>query len=321
MIKPMGRVADAFWRAGLYCLHPRVIGLSLLPILLSGVLAFALGWFFWEAAVAGVRATLESWSLVEGALKWLDSMGAQSFRAFLAPMIVLGLVLPPLMALGLLLVAMMMTPFMVDLVAQRRFMGLERKRGAGFLTSLAWSLGHTLVALVLTVLTIPFWLIPPLFLVLPPLIWGWLNYRVFAFDVLAEHASRAERRRLLSEHRLPLMLIGLATGYLGAAPAAIFAFSAFAIAFAPVLIIVFVFLLTLVFAFTALWFAHYCLAALQEMRRASTVTPVAPDPVMDSLPANYATAPPLEPDVLDAPETPRRPDAPPALDPSRPLLP
>ena len=40
----------------------------------------------------------------------------------------------------------------------------------------------------LIVLSIPLWLIPPLVMVLPPLIWGWLTYRVFGYDVLAEHA-------------------------------------------------------------------------------------------------------------------------------------
>lgn len=44
-------------------------------------------------------------------------------------------------------------------------------------------------------LTLPLWLIPPLALLLPPLILGWLTYRVMAHDVLAEHADAAERRR------------------------------------------------------------------------------------------------------------------------------
>ena len=42
--------------------------------------------------------------------------------------------------------------------------------------------------------SLPLWLIPPLVLVVPPLIWGWLTYRVFSFDVLSLHASRDERR-------------------------------------------------------------------------------------------------------------------------------
>ena len=69
---------------------------------------------------------------------------------------------------------------------------------------------------------------------------------------------------------------------------------ALTIAFAPVLILVSVWLYTLVFAFSSLWFSHYALAALQEMRRADTRAERAPDPVMDALPANYATAPPLD---------------------------
>ncbi|MDH0864340.1 EI24 domain-containing protein [Mitsuaria sp. GD03876] len=302
----MSRVADAFWRAAAYCLHPRVIGLSLLPLVVSAALAFGLGYFFWEAAVAGVRATMESWSLVDALLKWLDSLGAASFRTVLAPIVVLAMAVPALVVLSLLLVALLMTPSMVDLVAQRRFAGLERKRGAGFVASLSWSLGHTVLCVVLLVASLPFWLIPPLALILPPLIWGWLGYRVFTFDVLAEHASGPERRRLLNEHRLPLLLLGLATGYLGAAPAAIWAMGALTIAFAPVLILVSVWLYTLVFAFSSLWFAHYALAALQDMRRADTVAERAPDPVMDALPANYATQPPS---LADDPDP-----APPAIE-------
>ncbi|MET0210764.1 MAG: EI24 domain-containing protein [Burkholderiaceae bacterium] len=297
MIKPMSRLADSFWRAAAYCLHPRVIGLSLLPLVVLAVLTFALGYFFWESAVAEVRYWLESWSLIDGLLKWLDSQGAASFRTVLAPIVVMMLVFPPLIVVTLLLVALMMTPAMTDLVAQRRFPGLEKKHGAGFVSSLLWSLGHTVVGVVLLIVTLPFWLIPPLALILPPLIFGWLGYRVFVFDVLAEHASGAERRALLSEHRMPLLLLGLATGYLGAAPAALWAMSAMTIILAPVLIPLSVWLCTLVFAFSALWFAHYALAALQDMRREQTVTPPrAADPVMDALPANYATAPPVFPD-------------------------
>jgi hypothetical protein len=270
MIKPLGRLADSFWRAAAYCLHPRVIGWLMLPLILIGVVSFGLGWFFWEGAVAGVRGTLESWSLVAGLLKWLDDFGASGLRTVIAPIIVIVMVSPLLVVLCLLLVATMMTPSMADLVAQRRFPGLARKHGAGLVASLSWGLGHTV----------------------PPLVLGWLTYRVFTFDVLGDFASGPERRRLLAEHRLPLLGLGLATGYLGAAPAAIWAFGALAFILAPLLIVVFVFLSTLVFAFSSLWFSHYALAALQELRRADTLSDRVPDPVMDALPANYATAPP-----------------------------
>ena len=287
MINTMGWVADSFWRAAAYCLHPRVIALSLLPLLIAAGLAGGLAYFYWEAAVAAVRGTLESWMLVGSLLSWLERMGADGFRSVLAPMLVLVISLPVLVLLSLLLVAMLMTPALADLVAQRRFSGLERKKGASFVGSALWSGGHTVVALVGLLLTMPFWLIPPLALILPPLIWGWLGYRVFTFDVLADYASAAERRQLLKEHRLPLLVLGVATGYLGAAPAAIWAFGAIVIALAPLLILVSVWLYTLVFAFSSLWFAHYALAALQELRRRDSIAP------QQNLEA--AAAPPLPP--------------------------
>ena len=52
----MKNLIDAFWRAVAYCLHPRVIVLSLLPLVLMGGLAFGLGYFFWEPALDAVRA-------------------------------------------------------------------------------------------------------------------------------------------------------------------------------------------------------------------------------------------------------------------------
>ena len=56
----MKLLLDSFWRAAAYCLHPKVIGLSLLPLAIGVGLALGLGWLYWEAAVAGVRATLEA---------------------------------------------------------------------------------------------------------------------------------------------------------------------------------------------------------------------------------------------------------------------
>ena len=60
--------------------------------------------------------------------------------------------------------------------------------------------------------------------------------------------------------------MGVVTGYLGAAPSLLWAMSALTLVFAPLLILVSVWLYTLVFAFSALWFAHYLLAALQRLR-------------------------------------------------------
>ncbi len=270
----MNRWLDSFWRAAAYCLLPRVIGLSLLPLVVAGLLAFGFMFFFWESAIAGLRGAMQSWQLIESALRWLDSMGLQAFRAALGAMLLLALMLPVVIAVSLLLVALCMTPAIVGLVADRRFPALDKRHGGSLATSVFASLGATLVALLLLLLSMPLWLIPPLVLILPPLIWGWLTYKVFGYDVLAEHATPEERRALLREHRLPMLMIGVVSGYLGAAPTLIFSISVTAVLFAPFLIVVSVWLYTLVFAFSTAWFAHYALAALAAKRGTPEVLPV-----------------------------------------------
>ncbi|MDO9250142.1 EI24 domain-containing protein [Hydrogenophaga sp.] len=278
-MKPM---LHAFWRAAVYCMHPRVIALSFLPLVLMVALSFGLGYFFWESTVASVTAWLETYGLVQGALGWLDRVGMGALRAVFAPLLVLVLATPVIVVLSLLLVALFMTPAMVELVGQRRFPVMERKHGGSLIVSVLWSLGSTLLALVALLVSMPLWLVPPLVLILPPLIWGWLTYRVFAFDALAVHASASERKALMREHRGTLLLMGILSGYLGAAPSLIWASGALLIALAPLLIPVAIWIYTLVFAFASLWFAHFALAALERLRASTAVEVLDAVPQADS---------------------------------------
>ena len=262
----MRAVFDAFWRAAAYCLHPRLMLWSLLPVLLAGSALGALGWLYWEGAVAAVRGALEQWELVAALLRWLDSMGLASLRTLMAPLIIVALMVPLVVVSSLLLVAWLMTPAVVHLVAGRRFPQLQRLQGGSWLHGLVWSLCCTLGALLAIAVSVPLWFVPPLVLVLPPLIWGWLTCRVLAFDVLAQHASAAERRLLMRKRRWPLLGIGMVCGYVGAAPSLLWALNAATLIFAPVLAVASVWLYTLVFAFAACWFAHYLLADLQQLR-------------------------------------------------------
>ena len=288
----MKSLFDSAWRAAAYCVHPLVIFLSLLPLLLIAGLAYGLGYFFWEAALDAVSNTFSSWELLRSLFIWLDSIGMGRLRAFLVPMVVVLLATPVLVVLSLLSVALLMVPAMLKLVARRRFAALELRHGGSFLGSLFVSLSATLIALSALVISIPFWLIPPVVLVVPPLIWGWLTYRVMSYDMLSEHASKEERRLLIERHRASLLLIGIVTGYLGAAPSLVWVTGAMFIPLAPVLVPVAIWIYTLVFAFSALWFAHYTLSALQALR-AEAAVPVAPPPAPPTVPVIDAPAPPL----------------------------
>ncbi|MFZ4481847.1 MAG: EI24 domain-containing protein [Rhodoferax sp.] len=289
----MNLFLDSFWRAVAYCVRPRVIALSFLPLLLMVGLALGLGYLYWDSALDYVRQGLESSMVVNTVWTWLQSMGAGSLKLVLAPLIVIFAVTPVIVVLSLLTVAILMTPALTMLVAERRFSKLERKRGGSLMISLFWSLGSTLLALIALVISVPLWLVPPLILLLPPLIWGWLTYRVMAFDALAEHASADERKEIFRRHRGWLLGIGVLTGYLGAAPSLIWASGALFAAAFVILVPLAIWIYTLVFAFSSLWFAHYCLAALQALRDERA------GPAPASVPA---TAPLIQSEALRLPD-------------------
>jgi hypothetical protein len=278
----MRSVLDAFFRAAVYCLHPRVIALSFLPLAITIAGVLGLGYFFWNDAIEALRLQLEAWAWIKLIAGALDTIGLGGLRAVMAPALLLFATIPFIVIVCLLMVSFFMTPAMVALVAERRFPGLERKKGTSLIASVAWALGSTLAACLAMALSVPLWLLPPLVLVLPPLIWGWLSYRVMAFDCLAEHASAAERRQLMQQHRFELLAIGLLTGYLGALPSALWASGAMFIAMAPVLVPVAVWIYTLIFAFSSLWFAHYSLAMLGKLRAISAPVVMAQPDLADS---------------------------------------
>lgn len=257
---------DAAWRAVAYCLHPKVIWLTVLPIVLSAALLLGLGWWGWSDANTALREALDHWSLSQTLLAWLDGMGLQAMRAALVPVLLLILVVPLVVILCLLLVAWMITPAAVKLVQGRRFPQLQARHQTPVWKSVSVSLVTSFVALGALLLSLPLWLFPLFALVVPPLIWGWLTYRVMAHDTLADLATPEEQQALIQRHRTPLLLMGVVCGYLGAAPAAVWALGVLAIVLAPFILVVSLWLYTLVFVFSSLWFAHYLLAALAAMR-------------------------------------------------------
>jgi hypothetical protein len=72
-----------------------------------------------------------------------------------------------------------------------------------------------------------------------------------------------------------LLGMGVFCGYLGAAPSLIWASGALIATMFVILVPIAIWIYTLVFAFSSLWFAHFCLAALQTLRAEAQVA-VAP---------------------------------------------
>jgi uncharacterized protein involved in cysteine biosynthesis len=133
---------------------------------------------------------------------------------------------------------------MVDYVASRSYPQLERRRGGG-IAGTGWNGLVALAGMIgLAILSLPLWLLPPLWPIIPLLILGWVNQRLLRYDALAEHADAEEMRRLFRERRGSLYLLGLMLALAAYVPLVGF--------FAPVLF--------------GLAFIHYLLGALDNAR-------------------------------------------------------
>jgi hypothetical protein len=162
-------------------------------------------------------------------------------------------------------------PSVVKLLTRRQYALLEMRRGGSWYGSLGHSVVTTAVCLVLLVVTLPLWLIPPFFALIPPVLWGGLTYRVMTYDALALHASADERRTIVRRARWPLLGIGIISGLLGSLPTLLWASSVWLLPLFPVVAAATIWIYAFILVFSALWFAHYCLHALERLRAEAAV--------------------------------------------------
>jgi hypothetical protein len=262
----LSAVLRALYRAIVSMLHPRVLWLTVAPFAIAAVLWGGLFWYGWEAAVTFLQGWLAQWPALASIERAIAFIGLSGLHLVFAPFLVVTFAIPLIIATILVVIGVTSTPAVVKHLGRGRYAQLDARQGGGFFGSVVSSLSASVIFLILMILTLPLWLVPPFFAIVPPVLWGWLTYKVMSYDALAYHASAEERRELIRRHRWPLIWIGIATGLLGAVPAMIWATSLVAIVLFPIIAIISVWLYVLIFVFSALWFTHFCLTALETMR-------------------------------------------------------
>lgn len=263
----MHLVVKTFGRAVLSQLHLRMLLLTVLPFVLSLLLWGLALWLGLQPMMDWLGAYFADSGWYQSIRSALDWMGLSSVRSFLVPLIAMWLLLPLMILTALLFVGGVAMPAIARHVSMRWYPALEQRRGGSVAGSLAVSLGSFVVFACLWLLTLPLNAVPPLALLVQPLLWGWLTYRVMAYDALADHASSEERHMLMRQHRWPLLAIGIAVGAMGAAPTMLWLGGALFLVLLPLMAGVAIWVYVLVFVFSGLWFQHYLLAALEELRR------------------------------------------------------
>lgn len=196
-------------------LHPRMLWLMVWPMLLAiaiwGVAAVAL----WSRMAVWLAELLRHWLEPAAGFLRFDFGSATLIAANLA----LFLLFVPLVYLtALFILGVFGMPKMVDYIAQRSFPALERRHG-GSVAGSVWNGVATLAGmLLLFVVTLPLWLLPPLWPLIPLGIFSWVNQRLLRFDALGEHADPDEMTRIFRERRGALLLLGLLLALLSYVP-------------------------------------------------------------------------------------------------------
>lgn len=243
----MGAMTKALVQAFFSLLHPRMLLLMLWPVAIALVLWLGLAFAFWSQAAAWLQLQFEQ-SAVIG---WAVTVWPLALVAAHLGWILLALLFIPLVLITVvLIIGVFAMPVMVGLVAGRAYPALARRQGG----TVAGGLWNSVLALVwlalLVLLSLPLWFLPLLWPVLPIVLFGYLNQRVFRYDALAEHATGWEMETLFRRHRRELFLLGVVVALFGLIPLLGF--------LAPV--------------YGGLAFIHYCLARLAQLREEPVAT-------------------------------------------------
>lgn len=256
----------SFGRALLSQLHIRMLLLTILPFVCSVAIWGVCLWLGLQPMIDWLQDYFVAHSIFGVAGNVLSWFGMGALKTVIVPMLAMWALLPLMILTALVFVGLFTIPAVARHIGTRHYPSLEKRHGGTVLGSLWTSLWCFFVFTIGWLVTLPISLIPPLSFIVHPLLWGWLTYRVMAYDTLADYASVDERRALLKLHRWPLLVIGTIAGALGAAPTLLWLGGALSVIFFPLLAAGAIWLYVLVFIFTALWFQYYSMEALLRYR-------------------------------------------------------
>jgi CysZ protein len=236
----MTPIFDALVRSFRDLFQPRVLLVVVWPIAAALLLWIALDWMFWDSFSAWLTARLSD-SRIQN---WLEGVEPHWIATAIQTLAHIILFVPLVFLTALLITALFAMPALIRIVEERDYPQLRRESGGGLVGSLLNALIAVVIFVAIWLVTLPLWLVGA-GIVMPFIAAAYLNQRLFRYDALAEHASRAEMRALFVRHRKSWWALGLLTGLLQFVPILNL--------LAPVL--------------TGLAFIHFGLARLQSLRQ------------------------------------------------------
>lgn len=262
----MRNVFNSYGRALLSQLHGKMLLLSVLPFLLSLLLWGLLLYWGLQPLIDSLQALFAEHDLFRTSSAVLGTFGLGMLKTVIVPLIAMFMLLPLMILTALIFMGVFAMPAIGRHVGGRHFPQLEKKHGGSLLGSVGTALATFLLFIIVWAAILPLYAFPPAALVGQALLWGWLTYRVMAYDAMADYASAEERHAIMRSRRTQLLLIGVVSGAAGAVPGMLWMGGVMSVVFFPFLAAFAIWLYVVIFIFTGLWFQYYCLEALSALR-------------------------------------------------------
>ena len=248
-VSGVGAVGQAFRRALVSQLHPKMLFALFLPFIIALLGAIVLLWGFWGPLTDWLNAELAGWGVINTVDQWMLGIGLFSLHLILVPMMAVGILLPLAGILGLVIAAIFVMPLVLKHLEKREYQGLTRQgemSTALGIWNAVWVGGLFVIG---WLLTMPLWLFPPFPILLPLFWWAFAFTRMLRVDAVIEHASAAERKIIWKRHNGKYWLMGGILALLNLFPPAWLVL--------PV--------------FSALVYAHFSLEALRQLRQETVI--------------------------------------------------
>lgn len=192
----------------------------LLPFIIALLGALLLLWLFWTPLTGWLDAQASQWQMLNDVDAWLVGVGLFSMKLYMVPVIAAAILLPVSGILGLAIAAVFVMPLVLRHVGARDYAGVSRQGRNATAYSVWNAIWVSAVFAVGWLLTLPFWLIPPMGVVLSVFWWAFAFSRMMRVDAIVEHASPQERRLLLERHNIGFWVIGLICSLINLLPPA-----------------------------------------------------------------------------------------------------
>lgn len=237
----------ALFHSFLDLFRPRILMLMFVPPVASILFWALMGYIFWGPILGFAAFFGEKFLFIQSIPPWMIdwfSITPDSVVTALAGILAILLIVPLAIITSLVMTSLLVMPVVISHVS-KSFPGLE-KRGSGvFRASVKNLVKSSIIYVILWVITLPLWMIPGVGFAVPIILNGYLNYRIFSYDALGEHASLDEIQALMKTKRVDFFLMGI----LVSAP----------------MIVIFLYLILPVYG--ALAFTRLALTELQSLRQ------------------------------------------------------